>query len=121
MPEHDFWLSDAQFARLQLLLPNKVRGDDRKVISGIIHVIRYGLEVARRARLLRTPQDTLQPLRALEEGPAVFRPHLPSPGCRKRRHQDGHGRQHPSGAHRSAASLLKKGGFRAALDAPGAG
>ena len=47
MPEHDFWLSDAQFARLQPLLPNKVRGvprvDDRKVISGIIHVIRYGL------------------------------------------------------------------------------
>ncbi len=26
MPEHDFWLSDAQFARLQLLLPNKMRG-----------------------------------------------------------------------------------------------
>ena len=47
MPEHYFWLSDAQFARLQPLLPNKVRGvprvDDRKVISGIIHVIRYGL------------------------------------------------------------------------------
>ena len=47
MPEHYFWLSDAQFARLQPLLPNKVRGvprvDDRKVISGIIHAIRYGL------------------------------------------------------------------------------
>ena len=47
MPEHYFWLSDAQFARLQPLLPNKVRGvprvDDRKVISGIIHVIRSGL------------------------------------------------------------------------------
>ena len=47
MPDHYFWLSDAQFARLQPLLPSKVRGvprvDDRKVISGIIHVIRYGL------------------------------------------------------------------------------
>ncbi len=47
MPDHHFWLSDAQFARLQPLLPNKVRGvprvDDRKVISGIIHVIRHGL------------------------------------------------------------------------------
>ena len=47
MPDHYFWLSDAQFARLQPLLPNKVRGvprvDDRKVISGIIDVIRYGL------------------------------------------------------------------------------
>ena len=40
-------LSDAQFARLQPLLPNKVRDvpqvDDRKVISGIIHIIPYGL------------------------------------------------------------------------------
>ena len=47
MPDHYFWLSEAQFAQLQPLLPNKVRGvprvDDRKVISGIIHVIRYGL------------------------------------------------------------------------------
>ncbi len=42
-----FWLSDVQFARLQPLLPGKVRSvprvDDRKVISGIIYVIRYGL------------------------------------------------------------------------------
>ena len=40
MSDHDFWLSDAQSARLQPLLPNKVRGvprvDDRKVISGIM-------------------------------------------------------------------------------------
>ena len=37
-----FWLSPAQFARLQPLLSNKVHGvlrvDDRRVISGIIHV-----------------------------------------------------------------------------------
>ncbi|MCH8953317.1 MAG: transposase, partial [Proteobacteria bacterium] len=47
MSDHHFWLSDAQFARLQPLLPNKPRGvprvDDRRVISGIIHVIRHGL------------------------------------------------------------------------------
>ncbi len=47
MPDHYFWLPEAQFAQLQPLLPNKVRGvprvDDRKVISGTIHVIRYGL------------------------------------------------------------------------------
>ena len=47
MSDHHFWLSDAQFARIQPLLPNKVRGvprvDDRRVISGIIHVIRNGL------------------------------------------------------------------------------
>ncbi|HEX6010307.1 MAG TPA: IS5/IS1182 family transposase, partial [Geminicoccaceae bacterium] len=44
MFDHHFWLSDAQFARLQLLLPNKPRGcRDRRVISGIVHVIRNGL------------------------------------------------------------------------------
>ena len=40
MSRHHAWLSEAQFIRLQPLLPNKVRGvprvDDRKVISGII-------------------------------------------------------------------------------------
>ena len=42
----EFWLSEAQFARLKPLLPNKPRGvprvDDRRVISGIIHVLKYG-------------------------------------------------------------------------------
>ena len=41
-----FWLSEEQFARLQPLLPTKVRGvprvDDRRVISGIIHVLQSG-------------------------------------------------------------------------------
>ena len=43
---HSFWLSDRQFARLQPLLPQKVRGvprgDDRRVISGILHVLQSG-------------------------------------------------------------------------------
>jgi transposase len=47
MSDHQFWLSEAQFARLEPLLPDKPRGaprvDDRRVISGIIHVIRGGL------------------------------------------------------------------------------
>ena len=42
-----FWLTDEQFARIQPLLPTDTRGkprvDDRRVISGIIHVIRNGL------------------------------------------------------------------------------
>lgn len=42
----EFWLSEAQFERLRPLLPNKVRGvarvDDRRVISGIIHVMKSG-------------------------------------------------------------------------------
>lgn len=45
--DHHFWLSEAQFTRLRPLLPTKVRSvpqvDDRRVISGIIHVIRNGL------------------------------------------------------------------------------
>ena len=43
---HSFWLSDRHFARLQPLLPHKVRGvprvDDRRVISGILHVLQSG-------------------------------------------------------------------------------
>lgn len=41
-----FWLTDAQFARLQPLLPTDTRGkprvDDRRVISGIVHVLKSG-------------------------------------------------------------------------------
>jgi transposase len=41
-----FWLSDAQFAKIKPLLPNKTRGvkrvDDRRVISGIIHIHKSG-------------------------------------------------------------------------------
>ena len=46
MTDHYFWLTDAQFARLSPLLPNKPRGvprvDDRRVISGIVHVLKSG-------------------------------------------------------------------------------
>jgi len=42
----EFWLSEAQFSRLQPLLPNKPRGvprvDDQRVISGIVHVLISG-------------------------------------------------------------------------------
>ena len=42
----EFWLSDAQWSRLRPLLPNKPRGvprvDDRRVISGIVHVLQSG-------------------------------------------------------------------------------
>ena len=42
-----FWLSEARFARTRPLLPDKVRGvlqgRDRRVLSGIIHVMRCGL------------------------------------------------------------------------------
>ena len=46
MSENLFWLSEEQFARLKPLLPDKVRGvsraDDRRVISGIVHVLKSG-------------------------------------------------------------------------------
>ena len=41
-----FWLSDEEWARIEPYLPTDVRGvervDDRRVISGIIHVIKSG-------------------------------------------------------------------------------
>lgn len=41
-----YWLSEEQFVRLAPLLPNDTRGvprvDDRRVISGIVHVLRSG-------------------------------------------------------------------------------
>ena len=45
MSDH-FWLSDEQYLRLAPLLPSDTRGvarvDDRRVISGIVHVLRSG-------------------------------------------------------------------------------
>src|ERR671910_448154 len=41
-----FWVTKAQFARLRPLLPTDTRGkprvDDRRVISGIVHVLKSG-------------------------------------------------------------------------------
>lgn len=41
-----FWLTDGQWAKLEPLLPKYVRGirrgDDRKIISGIVHVLKSG-------------------------------------------------------------------------------
>ena len=41
-----FWLTDQQFARLEPFLPADTRGvprvDDRRVISGIVHVLKCG-------------------------------------------------------------------------------
>jgi transposase len=41
-----FWLSDEQWQRIESLLPTDVRGkdrvDDRRVISGILHILKSG-------------------------------------------------------------------------------
>ena len=46
MRSHLYWLSDEQWARIEPLLPTDVRGkkrvDDRRVISGIMHVLKTG-------------------------------------------------------------------------------
>ena len=46
MDRDHFWLSDRQFARLEPHLPADTRGkprvDDRRVISGIVHVLKSG-------------------------------------------------------------------------------
>lgn len=46
MNRHHFWLTEEQFARVQRHLPSDTRGkprvDDRRVISGIIHVLKSG-------------------------------------------------------------------------------
>ena len=82
MSDHHFWLSEAQFGRLEPLLPNKPRGvprvDDRRVISGIF------------AALASESAST--------DTTMIDATHLK--------------------AHRTAASLLKKGLFPAVSDAP---
>ena len=46
MNRHHFWLTEEQFAQLEALLPTDTRGkprvDDRRVISGIVHVLKSG-------------------------------------------------------------------------------
>jgi len=46
MKSNLFWLSDEQWEKIQPLLPTDVRGkervDDRRVISGILHVLKCG-------------------------------------------------------------------------------
>ncbi len=46
MSDTHFWLTAEQFSRLELYLPQDTRGkarvDDRRVISGIIHVLKSG-------------------------------------------------------------------------------
>jgi transposase len=46
MDRNHFWLTERQFARLEAYLPTDTRGkprvDDRRVISGIVHVLKSG-------------------------------------------------------------------------------
>ena len=69
MNRDHFWLTDDQFSRLAPLLPTDTRGkprvDDRRVISGIVHVLKSGGRWVDAPDCLRSAEDALQPLRAL--------------------------------------------------------
>ena len=59
----EFWLTDAQFAKIEPHLPTDTRGkdrvDDRRVISGIIHVLKSGGRWADAPRAVYGPRKTL--------------------------------------------------------------
>lgn len=123
MINHHFWLSDAQFSRLQPLLPNKPRGvprvDDRRVISGIIHVIRSGL-MWRDAPTVYGPHKTLYNRFVRWSEIGVFDRIFAALAARSPVTDTVMIDATHLKAHRTAASLLKKGLFPAASDAPGA-
>jgi putative transposase len=124
MRDHYFWLSEAQFSRLQALLPNKPRGvprvDDRRVISGIIHVLRHGL-MWRDAPGEYGPHKTLYNrfVRWSEKG--VFDRIFAALAGESTATDTVMIDVTHLKAHRTAASLLKKGLFPAVSGAPRAG
>ena len=121
MSDHHFWLSDCQFARIQPLLPNKPRGvprvDDRRVISGIIHVIRNGL-MWRDAPACYGPHKTLYNrfIRWSEAG--VFNRIFVDLAAESAATDTVMIDATHLKAHRTAASLLKKGLYPAVSGAP---
>ena len=58
-----FWFSDAQWARIEPLLPTDTRGkdrvDDRRVLSGIVHVLQSGGRWSDAPRGVYGPKKTL--------------------------------------------------------------
>jgi transposase len=62
-PMAEFWLTDEQFARIGPHLPTDTRGkervDDRRVISGIIHVLKSGGRWTDAPREIYGPKKTL--------------------------------------------------------------
>ena len=123
MSDHQFWLSETQFDRIRPLLPNKVRGvprvDDRRVISGIIHVIRYGL-IRRHAPSEYGPHKTLYNRFVRWSEAGVFNRIFAALAAEGRATGTAIIDATHLKAHRTAAGLLKKGLFRAVSDAPGA-
>ena len=117
MSSHHFWLSDTQFARLEPLLPNKVRGvprvDDRRVISGIIHVLKHGL-MWRDAPAIYGSSKTLYNRFIRWSRAGVFDRIFAALSAMSEATQTVMIDATHLKAHRTAASLLKKGMFPAA-------
>ena len=63
MRKNLFWLSEEQWARIEPHLPTDVRGvervDDRRVISGIVHVLQERLSLVRLPTRVRSAHDDL--------------------------------------------------------------
>lgn len=124
MTSHHFWLTDAQFERLKPLLPNKARGvkrvDDRRVISGIVHVIRNGL-MWRDAPTQYGPAKTLYNRFVRWSRAGIFNGIFAVLAAKSEASDVVMIDATHLKAHRTAASLLKKGLFPAVSGAPRAG
>ena len=122
MTDH-FWLSETQISRINPYFPRShgvPRVDDRKVVSGIIHVIRNGLRW-RDAPSVYGPHKTLYNrfVRWSRMGvfDLIFKSLVAEGDAPDRLMIDA---THLK-AHRTACSLLKGGMFPALLGAPKAG
>jgi transposase len=117
--KHPFWLNDRQWKKLEALLPvdeRRRRVDDRRIISGIIYVIKNGLQW-KDAPPSYGPHKTLYNrfVRWSRKGVFnyIFAELASMAGVPDRLMIDA---THLK-AHRTAASLLKKGLFPAVSDA----
>ena len=69
---NEFWMSDRQWAALEPLIPMNRRGvkpqRNREVISGIVHVFKGRLPLARLSRSVRSAHHDLQSVQPMVEG-----------------------------------------------------
>ena len=118
-----FWLSDRQLRRIEPYFPlshGVKRVDDRRVLSGIIHVIRNGLRW-RDASSDYGPHKTLYNRFIRWSRLGVFNRIFEALAARGGKPDRLMIDATHLKAHRTAASLAKKGLFPALLDAPKAG
>jgi len=118
-----FWLSDRQFVRMRPYFPlshGVPRSDDRRVLSGIIHVIKNGLRW-RDAPCEYGPHKTLYNRFVRWSRMGVFDKIFSKLAGNDTDMDTLQIDATHIKAHRTACSLAKKGMFRATLGAPKAG